>query len=142
MRAIIFRTTLACFFIASAGIGCLADQPFRAWKIDEFKFTPPYSDCDITARLDEYWKILKDHPELRAYIIGYGGRRQPLSRVAYPPASWKQYLIEMREVAGERVVVVNGGLREEAMVEVWVVPPGVEPPKPTPTVSPKVRRKR
>jgi hypothetical protein len=142
MKAAIFRVVLACFFIASAGLGCFADQPIRARKIDEFKYTLPYSDCDITARLDEYWKILSENPELRVYIIGYGGRRQPLSRVAYPPASWKQYLVEMRQVVGERVVVVTGGLREEALVEVWAVPRGTEPPKPTPAVFPQVRRRR
>ena len=40
-----------------------------------------------------------------------------------------------------RVVLVDGGYREEAMMELRIVPEEVEPPKPTPTVFPKRRRK-
>ncbi len=32
---------------------------------------------------------------------------------------------------------VNGGFREEATTELWVVPPGAQPPCPTPTVRPE-----
>lgn len=32
---------------------------------------------------------------------------------------------------------VNGGFREEAATELWVVPPGAQPPCPTPTVRPE-----
>lgn len=32
---------------------------------------------------------------------------------------------------------VNGGFREEATTELWIVPPGAQPPCPTPTVRPE-----
>ncbi|MCA1618059.1 MAG: hypothetical protein LC795_01845 [Acidobacteria bacterium] len=32
---------------------------------------------------------------------------------------------------------VNGGFREEAATELWIVPPGAQPPCPTPTVRPE-----
>jgi hypothetical protein len=137
MSAAIFRVGLACFFITSMAVASFAKQAVDARKFDEFKYTPPYSECDIKARLDEYWKVLKDNPDWRAYIVGYGGRRRPLKRVAYPPAYWREYLVEALEVPAERVVVMDGGLREDAIVELWFVPPGAEPPKPTPTVFSK-----
>lgn len=38
---------------------------------------------------------------------------------------------------GEQINWVNGGFREEAATELWVVPPGAQPPCPTPTVRPE-----
>jgi hypothetical protein len=142
MSAAILRIILAYLFIASVPVVSSATQAAEARKFDEFNYAPPYSDCDITARLDEYWKVLKDNPDWRAYIVGYSGRRRPLKRVAYPPNSWRDYLVEARELRADHVVVINGGLREEPMVELWLVPPGAEPPKPTPTVLPKGRRRQ
>jgi hypothetical protein len=36
-----------------------------------------------------------------------------------------------------RITIVKGGFREYNTVDSWIVPPGAEPPKPTPTVDEK-----
>lgn len=38
---------------------------------------------------------------------------------------------------GGQINWVNGGFREDAATELWVVPPGAQPPCPTPTVRPE-----
>lgn len=77
----------------------------------------------------------------RPYAITYGPR----------VVAWESY---NRSVAGLRagelweyltpagfewnqINWVNGGFREEASTELWVVPPGAQPPCPTPTVRPE-----
>ncbi|HVG17973.1 MAG TPA: hypothetical protein VNI02_02905 [Blastocatellia bacterium] len=37
----------------------------------------------------------------------------------------------------KQINTVNGGFREEAATELWIVPPGAQPPCPTPTVRPE-----
>jgi hypothetical protein len=46
--------------------------------------------------------------------------------------SAKQYLIKKRSVAPSRLVVLNGGYRDEMTIELWIVPQGATPPNGTP----------
>ncbi|HEX8685530.1 MAG TPA: hypothetical protein VF654_03485, partial [Pyrinomonadaceae bacterium] len=39
-----------------------------------------------------------------------------------------EYLTETRALGAERVSAVNGGLRDDTLFELWVVPAGAEPP--------------
>ncbi|MFL6256445.1 MAG: hypothetical protein ACJ74T_15685 [Pyrinomonadaceae bacterium] len=43
----------------------------------------------------------------------------------------------MRGIAPERLVIVDGGFREELTVKIVIVPAGATPPAPTPTVDPR-----
>ena len=91
------------------------------------------------ARLLGYAKQLR-REGARAYIIGYGPRI----------AEWEIYDRSYGEMrAGQaregltrffdfkRITTVDGGFRETAITELWIVPPGARPPQPTPTVKPE-----
>jgi hypothetical protein len=41
------------------------------------------------------------------------------------------------QVPAEKVVLIDGGFRENLEIEIWIVPKNAEPPKPSPTVNPK-----
>jgi hypothetical protein len=77
----------------------------------------------------------------RPYVITYGPRLVGWVHSAHSVASLRagtmqSYLTE----AGfdwRQVNWVNGGSREEAATELWIVPPGAQPPCPTPTVRPE-----
>lgn len=72
----------------------------------------------------------------KVYVIGYAGRtsermfasislrrmRDQILRSGFPAARFSAY---------------DGGFREEPAFEVWIVPEGAEPPKPTPTIDRK-----
>jgi hypothetical protein len=72
----------------------------------------------------------------RVYVIGYAGRtsermytntalrrmRDQILKSGFPPA---------------RVGAYDGGFREQPAFELWVVPEGADPPKPTPTIDRK-----
>ena len=47
----------------------------------------------------------------------------------------REYLVSQRGIDASRLVVVNGGFREEDSVELWMVPSGAKPPQATPTVK-------
>jgi hypothetical protein len=49
-------------------------------------------------------------------------------------ARLKPYLVETRGIDPQRIVIVNGGYRENWMAELWIVPRGTNPPQPTPTL--------
>src|SRR5215467_8329480 len=90
---------------------------------------------DQKARLDNLAVELQNDPSTRAYILAYGGRMSPLGQVEKLMSRSRDYLITQRGIDASRLVVVNGGFREEDSVELWLVPSGVAAPQPTPTVQ-------
>ena len=90
---------------------------------------------DQKARLDNLAVELQNDPSTRAYIIAYGGRMSPLGRVEKLMSRARDYIVTQRGIDASRLVVVNGGFREEDSVELWVVPSGAAAPQPTPTVQ-------
>jgi hypothetical protein len=90
---------------------------------------------DQKARLDNLAVELQNDPSTRGYIIAYGGRMSPLGQVEKLMNRSRDYLITQRGIDASRIVVVNGGFREEDSVELWLVPSGAAAPTPTPTVQ-------
>jgi hypothetical protein len=90
---------------------------------------------DQKARLDNLAVELQNDPSTRAYIIAYGGRMSPLGQVEMLMKRSREYLVAQRGIDASRLVVVNGGFREEDNVELWLVPSGAAAPKATPTVQ-------
>jgi hypothetical protein len=94
------------------------------------------------ARLDNFAVQLQNEPNAKGVVIFYGGRRfrgrLPKQGEAAARASrMKPYLVERRGTPSDRVVVIDGGYKEEFQVELWVIPADVTPPSPTPTVPAK-----
>ena len=100
-----------------------------------------YDECnnctfdDQKARLDNLAVELQNDPSTRAYILAYGGRMSPIGQVEKLMSRARDYLVTQRGIDASRLVVVNGGFREEDSVELWIVPSGASAPQPTPTVQ-------
>jgi len=90
---------------------------------------------DQKARLDNLAVELQNDPSTRAYIIAYGGRLSPVGQVEKLMSRARDYIVRQRGIDASRLVVVNGGFREEDSVELWVVPSGAAAPQATPTVQ-------
>ena len=78
---------------------------------------------------------LQSDPSTSAYIIAYGGRTSPLGQVEVLMTRARDYLVSQRGIDASRIVVMNGGFREDDSVELWMVPSGAKPPLATPTVK-------
>jgi hypothetical protein len=76
------------------------------------------------------------------YIILYGGRRSVRGEVQKRIACMKAYMLDRRGFSVDRIVMVNGGYRRKAMMEIWIVPHSERRPAPTPTVAPKRVKER
>jgi hypothetical protein len=100
---------------------------------------------DQKARLDNLAVELQNDPSTKAYIIAYGGRYSPIAQVEMLMKRSRDYIVEQRGIDASRLVVINGGFREDDSVELWIVPAGAAAPRATPTVQaseikPRTRR--
>jgi hypothetical protein len=90
---------------------------------------------DQKARLDNLAVELQNDPSTRGYILAYGGRMSPIGQVEKLMSRARDYLVSKRGIDASRLVLVNGGFREQDSVELWIVPSGAAAPQPTPTVQ-------
>lgn len=90
---------------------------------------------DQKARLDNLAVELQNDPSTTSYVIAYGGRTSRVGQADLLGSRARDYLVTQRGIDQSRIVVLNGGFREEDCVELWVVPRGATPPVPTPTVQ-------
>jgi hypothetical protein len=97
---------------------------------------------DQKARLDNLAVELQNDPSTTAYIISYGGRNSRSGQADKLGSRARDYIVTARGVDSSRIVVMNGGLREEDCVELWVVPAGAQPPQAKPTVAGRSRTVR
>jgi hypothetical protein len=105
----------------------------EARKFDEYGKIRP---ADENARLDNFVIELQNDPTAQGYLIAYGGRRSKAGEAKKAAARAKTYLVKKRGLTAQRLTTVDGGYREESSYELWLVPPGAQPPQPTPNVDP------
>ncbi|HEY9284786.1 MAG TPA: hypothetical protein VIP46_15120, partial [Pyrinomonadaceae bacterium] len=91
---------------------------------------------DEKARLDNLAISLQENPGAQAYLICYGGRRGRAGEAQRRCDRAKEYLVNTRGVDEGRIEAIDGGFKEDLSVELWIVPPGAQPPTPNPTVEP------
>jgi hypothetical protein len=108
-------------------------SPTSTRKIDEYG---DISFNDEKARLDNFAIELTNWPEATGYIIAYGGRRGREGEARRRMERAKRYLLTSRRVAAAQLVTIDGGYRQELTVELYVNPPDMTPPSPSPTVDP------
>lgn len=88
---------------------------------------------DEAAHLDFFQEALLKDGAVRGYLIGYNqvsSSPGPFLRRLYGD---QRYLVEMRGLDANRVLVIEGGCRKEFTIELWLVPNESKPPAPTPT---------
>jgi hypothetical protein len=90
---------------------------------------------DQKARLDNLAVELQNDPSATTYVIAYGGRTSRIGQADLLGTRARDYLVVQRGIDQSRIVVLNGGFREEDCVELWIIPQGATPPQPTPTVQ-------
>lgn len=117
--------------------------PPRENPAREFDVCCNCSFNDQKARLDNLAVELQNDQSTTTYIFAYGGRNSRVGQADRLGARARDYLVGNRGIAPARIVVLNGGFREEDCVELWILPSGAQTPQPRPTVQPgDVRRPR
>jgi hypothetical protein len=113
----------------------IANRSFLApaKKFDSYSVIPINKERAI---LDLFAAALKQAPGARGHILGYRGR---LSRVGAAQKSVdraKEYLVNKLGIDERRIVTLDGGIKEERTVDLWLVPTGSIPPAAEPTIDP------
>lgn len=92
-------------------------------------------DCasdDQKARLDNLAIELQNDPSVTGYVIVYTARNNQQARATRLQTRLREYLVSTRGIDGSRIVTVNGGIRDQECMELWLVPQGAAPPIPKP----------
>jgi hypothetical protein len=91
---------------------------------------------DEKARLDNFAIYLQQDSKRIGYIIAYAGRRARANEAKARADRAKSYLINERGIEAGHIVTIDGGHREDSMVELYVALRGAPAPTATPTVDP------
>lgn len=102
-------------------------------KFDEYG-NIPFSD--EKERLNNFAIQLQAEPKTQGYIIAYGGRRARVGEAKARADRARDYLVSTRGVESGRLVMVDGGYREELTVELFIRLNGGNAPIAFPTVCP------
>jgi hypothetical protein len=97
-------------------------------KFGEF---PSVTFNEDKANFDNFAVELQADPTAQGYIIVYNGRRSRPGKLSALVNRSRDYVVNTRNIDASRIVVVNGGMRDVDTIELWVVPKGAAPPRPT-----------
>jgi hypothetical protein len=109
------------------------DDKAIASKFDEFGNLKLAAE---QAKLETAAIRLEAEPSFALMVIAYGGRNSPSGEAATSLDRIKRYFVRMQSIEPDRIMILNGGYREEAAIELWVLPPGAQRPAASPTVDP------
>ncbi len=94
------------------------------------------SDAETFARLDDFAIQLIDETTFDGYVVAYAGRVSKKGEARMMAEQAKRYLIDKRNLPAARIKSINGGYREEAEYELYLIRHTLPPPTPTPTLPP------
>jgi hypothetical protein len=92
---------------------------------------------DEKARLDNFAIQLQKDPGAQGYIIAYGGRVTFVDEAIERAERARNYLTSNYNVVNERIVMLDGGYREDLTIELFIIPTGRTPPTASPTLRPE-----
>lgn len=101
-------------------------------RFDEFE---SQAFDDDKARLDSFVIELQNNPDTQGYIIMYQGTDKTSMRSRRVEVLNKRtldYLVNTRGIDPRRIWIVEGGKRAKTMYDLWIIPPGAQPPVPAP----------
>lgn len=85
---------------------------------------------DIKARYDNCVIRLQETPNSQIYVILYQGTDKGSPKADLLSKMTLDYFIKSRGVPPGQIVLTKWGTRPRTTVEVWIVPPGAQPPVP------------
>ena len=88
---------------------------------------------DDKARFDNCVINLQNSPDAQLYLIVYQGTdKLSTTRNTADKLSKRtlDYLVQTRGIDPRRISIVNWGKRPKTMFEIWIIPPGAQPPVP------------
>lgn len=89
---------------------------------------------NVEAVLDNFAFELSTNTLMRGYVVAYAGKKARPGEGKEMADAARQYLINRRLIASDRVIAIDGGFREMAQYDLFSLSYEMPPPSPTPTV--------
>ena len=115
---------------AATGVSGITTITPTGRRFDEF---PSIAHDDDKARFDNLAIELQNSPGATGYVIAYAGSRSRAGEADRMTRRALEYLTTTRGISRDRLIGINGGRRDSNTFELWVVPQGAEPPRPSPS---------
>ena len=93
----------------------------KAILVDEFETA---TNGFVKMKMDSFFAELSNNPEAQAFVFNFGTDREIARR-----EKQLRNAIKFRKYDASRLTFVKVGFREKIKTELWLVPPGQEPPK-------------
>jgi hypothetical protein len=120
-----------CWVVIAATVALASDSPR---KLAETRSYPNGWEADMGA-LDLLSNALHDEPNATGVIFVYGSNRELAENVDRRMRCFENYLTHRRGIPSNRIRIMIAGYRKHAMIELWVVPAGAQPPQKSPTLG-------
>jgi hypothetical protein len=91
-------------------------------------YYPPIKQDDEKARLDNFAIQLQNDPNAKGYVVVYGGAKAKPAEKQLRLKRAFDYLTVTRGISRDRLVTMEGGMRDVTTTELWIVPLGADPP--------------
>ena len=124
--------SLTISIVAIVTVAASAASVFGQTKFDSYGRLPT---DDEAAHLDLFYEELRNHPNLRGYLVGYTDSSVPPGVFLRRLYGDHAYLTQMRGVERSRLSVIEGGYQDKFAIELWVAPVNATPPSPTPNAT-------
>jgi hypothetical protein len=111
--------TASCSYVS-----CPAPMSRRFDKFGDLAF------ADEKKRLDYFAEQLLNDSSSMASIIVYGKQGARAGEAQARADRAKEYLVNKRNVAAQRITTIDGGVRSRLQVELWITPQGGALPQP------------
>lgn len=86
---------------------------------------------DEKARLNNFATELRNEPGSQGYIIAYAEEGNDTRAAINRANRAKDFLVNEEGIEAARIITIDGGTREERVIELYVVPVGAPPPTPS-----------
>ena len=103
-------------------------------KVDEFGRV---GECDLGARIDNFFITLNENPSATGYIIFY--QEKDVLPAEYDSNQMEKRIrnyLSFRRFDSARIIFIRGGFRDELATELYLIPNGANAPEPTDTIPP------
>jgi hypothetical protein len=119
------------------------DKPLRCEGFPDYdggiREYRPYASFSTKAqmmeeRLDDFAVQLINRTSMKGYIVSYAGKTARRNEARIMAETAKQYLVSKRKLSADRLVAIDGGFRETAEYDLFLMPSTFPPPTATPTV--------
>jgi hypothetical protein len=116
----LFRSPLILLILLVSSLAAAQE----ARKFDAFG---DIQSSDLKARLDNFAIQLNNEPGTKGFIVTYRSRRDLPGLSNRLAIRSKEYMVNTRGFADDRIVTVDGGEADCLAQEFWIVPPGTAP---------------